>query len=189
MRWPVRRWVSRVLLGLAALTVVGTMGIVIDEDDVGGSLFLVGVVLFVAATVLHCRRPPRLVPLVACYGVGSALIPIVILVAVTLGPDRGAEHAHWGWRDAALGIGMACLMSLATLIWCLGTDPVGRAACWAAIPLIAGVATSSVPFAVVHDRAVAVSMAAALLGAVLCEVFPAPELTSPAAAPAGTSGG
>ncbi|MCA0155865.1 hypothetical protein LB823_06615 [Tsukamurella sp. M9C] len=175
MRWDVRRWVSRVLLALASLTALATMGIVVDEDDLGGSLFLVGVVLFVAATVLHCRRPSRLSALAICYAAGLALILLVILLAVTIGPHHAGTGGHWGWRDAAVGIGMSCLMALATLIWCLGTDPPGRALRRAAIPLIAGIAASAVPVPVIHDRAAAVAMVAALVGVVLCEVRPVAE--------------
>lgn len=175
MRWAVRRGVSRVLLALASLTALGTMGIVVDEDDLGGSLFLVGVVLFVAATVLHCRRPSRLFPLAICYAVGLALILLVILLAVTIGPHHAGVGGHWGWRDAAVGIGMSCLMALATLIWCLGTDPPNRAMRRAAVPLIAGIAASVIPLPVIHDRAAAVAMVAALVGVVLCEVRPVPE--------------
>lgn len=151
------------------------MGIVVDEDDLGGSLFLVGVVLFVAATVLHCRRPSRLPTIAICYAAGLALVMLVILLAVTIGPHQPGAGGHWGWRDAAMGIGMSCLMALATLIWCLGTDPPDRALRRAAIPLIAGIAASVIPVPLVHDRAAAVAMVAALLGAVLCEVFPVPE--------------
>ncbi|MGZ9828434.1 hypothetical protein ACXYTP_16115 [Tsukamurella ocularis] len=171
------------LLGFASLTALGTLGIAIDEDDVGGSLFLVGAVLFVAATVLHCRRPSRLVPLAICYALGVGLIMIVILVAVMLGPHRAGAGGHWGWRDAAVTIGMTMLMSLATLIWCLGTDRSARAARWAAIPLVAGVTASVIPLPVIHDRAVAVAMVAALLGAVLSEFVPAAESRETSAAP------
>ncbi len=175
MRWEVRRWASRVLLGLASLTALGTMGILVDGDDLVGSLFLVGVVLFVAATVLHCRRRSRLMALAACYGVGLALVMLVILLAVIIGPHHAGAGGHWGWHDAALGIGMSCLMSLATLIWCLGTDPPERAVRWAAIPLFCGIAASVIPLPVIHDRAAGVAMVAALLGAVLSEVRPAPD--------------
>ena len=184
MRWAVRRWVSWVLLGLASLTALGTLGILVDEDDLGGSLFLLGLVLFVAATVLHCRRRSRLVALAACYGVGLALVMAVILLAVIIGPHQAGLGGHWGWRDAALGIGMSCLMSVATLIWCLGVDPPNRAVRWATIPLLCGLAASVIPAPVIHDRAAAVAMMAALLGAVLSEVHPAPDedVTPPAAA-------
>lgn len=175
MRWTVRRWASRVLLLLCALAVPATMGVVAVEDGLGGSLFLAGVVLFVAAALLHCRGPRRL-PLVLCgFGLGFVLMQLLILAAIVMGPHQADAAHQWGWRDAALGIGMALMMSAGTLSWSLGTEPARRAAGWCMVPLVSGTAVSVFPLLVVHERAAAVTMAAALVGAVLSEVFPAPR--------------
>ncbi len=174
MWWRGRRWIARVLLALAALPVPATMGILVDEDDLGGSLFLGGVAMFVAAALLHCRTRHRLMPVLAGFGVGFAAMQLLILLAITISPPRVQVAEGWGWRDAALGIGMSLMMATGTLCWSLGTDPLRRAAGWSLIPVLCGIAASVLPVPAVHEHAAGVAMVAALAGAVLCEVFPGP---------------
>lgn len=182
MLWTVRRWASRVLLLLCALTVPATMGIVVVEDELGGSMFLAGVLLFVAAALLHCRRPRRLPLVLSGFGIGFTLMQLLILAAIAIGPHQADAVQHWGWRDAALGIGMALMMSAGTLSWSLGTEPPRCAVKWSLIPLVSGTVASVFPLPLIHDRAAAVTMAAALLGAVLSEVVPAAPARSPRSA-------
>ncbi|NMD56877.1 MULTISPECIES: hypothetical protein [Tsukamurella] len=171
------------------MTVFATMGIIVDEDDLGGSSFLVGVLLYLAAALLHCRRPRRLVPLVAGFGAGFAVMFLVILLAIAIGPHHAGSGDHWGWRDAALGIGMTLLMSFGALNWCLGTNSLRRAARWTAIPLLSGTAASVLPVPVIHDNAAAVAMGAALLVIVLSDAVPEQVSHRPAPVDAGQPGG
>ncbi|BDD80834.1 hypothetical protein TPB0596_05970 [Tsukamurella pulmonis] len=189
MHWKVRRCAAWLALALCSVTVLATMGILVDEDDLGGSLFLVGVLLYVVAALLHCRRRRRLLPLVAGFGAGFTVMLVVILVAIALGPHQSGPGDHWGWRDAALGIGMTLTLSFGTLNWCLGTDSLRRAARWTMIPLISGTVASVFPVPVIHDNAAAVAMVGVLLAVVLCDAFPAPAPPPAVSVDAGEPGG